>query len=262
MKKDFIGVFDSGVGGLTVLDKLVELMPNENYFYVGDQGHCPYGPKPQEYVGDRVEKICRYLEKKGAKAIVIACNTASLQIERGRKVCNIPIISVIQPTCAKAITLTKNKKVAVLATEATIKSGTYQKLLEKDYITPVPLACGEFVTFAESGDKDFSHKLELVKTKLEPIKNENFDTLIHGCTHFSLLEDAMKEVLGNINYVACGDPTSEELQKILKDANKLTTSTEKGWIKIFTTGKVKDSLKSMSFFEREHKKVKKISIEK
>ena len=130
-KKQPIGVFDSGIGGLTVLEKLIQTFPNEDFLYVADQGHCPYGTKSQQEVGDRVEKVARYLVEHGAKAIVIACNTASLQIARARAITDVPVISVIQPTCAKAVSLTKNKKVAVLATVGTIRSGKYQQLLQE-----------------------------------------------------------------------------------------------------------------------------------
>ncbi len=261
MKKDFIGVFDSGVGGLTVLNSISSLLPNENYYYVADQGHCPYGPKPQEYVGDRVEKICKHMENLGAKAIVIACNTASLQIERGRKVCSIPIISVIQPTVNKAIKLTKNKKVAILATSATIASKTYHKYLEEKDIKPIGLPCNEFVLFVESGNENKDDAQKVVDDKLKEIKDEGFDTLIHGCTHFSILEPQMRNVLGDINYVACGEPTGEELKKILSKKDLLRKSKRQGKIQIFTTGNVDSAIKSMKFFKKKHSKVKHIDIE-
>lgn len=261
MEKNFISVFDSGIGGLTVLEKLIEIFPNENFYYVADQGHCPYGPKPQSYVGDRVEKICKHMENLGAKAVVIACNTASLQIERGRQVCNIPIISVIQPTAAKAISLTKNHKIAVLATKATIESGTYQKLIQEKGNVAFGLACGEFVDFVENNELDNPLGQEIVDTKLAEIKDKGFDTLIHGCTHFSLLEDKMRKVLGDINYVACGLPTGEALKEILNSKNLLLKENKDRIVEIYTTGSVEKALMNMKWFKKEHRPVEHIDIE-
>ena len=259
--KDFIGVFDSGIGGLTVLDDMAEMLPNENFYYVADQKHCPYGPKEQSYVGDRVAKICKHLEEKGAKAVVIACNTASLQIARGQEVCNIPIISVIDPTCASAIKATKNNKVAVLATIATIKSGKYQGLLEKANVKPIGLPCGEFVDFVEHHDLKDPLGLEIVSKKLEEIKFEDFDTLIYGCTHFSLLEPQIKSVLGEKNYIRCGLPTAEYVKDLLEKKNLLNKDNKEREIEIYTTGSVEETLVNMKWFTRDHKPVKNIEIE-
>ena len=260
-KKQPIGVFDSGIGGLTVLEKLIQTFPNENFLYVADQGHCPYGTKSQQEVGDRVEKVARYLVEHGAKAIVIACNTASLQIARARAITDVPVISVIQPTCAKAVSLTKNKKVAVLATVGTIRSGKYQQLLQEAGVTPVPLACSEFVDFVESHDVDDPAGEALVAGKLAEIRNEGFDTLIHGCTHFSLLEPQMRKVLGDIRYVDCGTPTSEYLANYLKEHALETASTEKGKVQIFTTGSVENANATMKWFRAEHAPVAHVEIE-
>lgn len=259
--KQPIGVFDSGIGGLTVLEQLVKMFPNEDFYYVADQGHCPYGTKTAEEVGDRVEKVTRHLVEHGAKAVVIACNTASLRIERARAITSVPVISVIQPTCKKAVETTKNGKIAVLATIATINSGTYQKLIEDAGKTPVPLACSEFVTFVETHDIDDPLGEKVVGDKLQAIKDSGVDTLIHGCTHFSLVEPQMRKVLGDINYVACGTPTGEELRKVLAQKGLLSTLTQHGTVEIYTTGDVDSAIQSMKWFKAEHKPVVHIDVE-
>lgn len=251
-----IGVFDSGIGGLTVLEKLIELFPHENFVYVADQGHCPYGTKTAEQVGERVAKVTKFLtEEHNAKAVVIACNTASLRIDYAKKVTSVPVISVIEPTCQKAVSLTKNGKIIVLATIATINSGTYQRLIEQQGKTPVPLACSEFVDFVEHHDLTDPLGQQIVTEKLNQIKDCGADTLIHGCTHFSLLQPQMENVLGKINYVACGLPTGNCLAEILAQNNLLSTSTESGSVQIFTTGSVDNALATMKWFTAPHSPV-------
>ena len=253
-----IGVFDSGVGGLTVLESMAAMLPGEDFIYVADQGHCPYGTKTAEQIGDRVEKVTRYLVSCGVKAIVIACNTASVRIDRARAVTDIPVISVIQPTCARAVEVTRNKKVAVLGTVSTIKSGTYQKILQGSGVTCVPLACSEFVEYIERGGSEEEGE-RLVRDKLGAIKDAGMDTLVHGCTHFSLLEKHMRKVLGDINYVACGRPAGEELKKILARSGALNATG--GRIRVLTTGSVEGAKRSMSWFGAAHEGVAHVDIE-
>lgn len=260
-KNSAIGVFDSGIGGLTVLEQLIKLFPNEDFCYIADQGHCPYGTKTAKQIGDRVEKVSARLIEKGVKAIVIACNTASLHIDRARAITDIPVVSVIYPTCARAVSLTRNKKVAVLATQATINSGTYQRLLEKENITPVPLACGEFVDFVESHDLDDPMADKVVADKFLQLPDRTFDTLIHGCTHFSLLENSMRKCLGDKKFVACGEPTGEYLKKLLEEQQLLTTATGKGRVEIYTTGSVENANATMKWFKAEHSPVQHIDID-
>ena len=260
-KKSPIGVFDSGVGGLTVLEKMAELMPEEDFYYVADQGHCPYGPKSAEEVSERVTKITQHLLKQDVKAIVIACNTASLRIAAARAVTDVPVISVIPPTVKKAVSLTKTKKIAVLATEATIRSRAYQNEIEAAGAEAFGLACPEFVEFLETYPPEDPKGIALVEQKLAVLQDKGIDTLIHGCTHFSLLEPRMREVLGNdLAYVACGDPTGEELQRILSEQG-VRNSEHKGNIRLFTTGDVEKAEKLIGWFRAEHEPLQKLIIE-
>ena len=261
-KNNAIGVFDSGIGGLTVLEKLIEMFPNENFVYVADQGHCPYGTKTAKQIGDRVEKVSRYLYQQDVKAIVIACNTASLHIDRARAVVDIDVLSVIYPTCDRAASLTRNGKVAVIATIATINSNTYQNLLTEKGKTPVALACSEFVDFVETHSLDDPGMDKLVADKFKEFKDTSFDTLIHGCTHFSLLEKSMRKCLPDgISYVACGQPTGESLRKLLAEKDLLTDRNTTGSVKIYTTGGVQNAENTMKWFTAQHETVQHVDID-
>ena len=256
-----IGVFDSGIGGLTVLEQLIKQFPNEKFIYVADQIYCPYGSKPAEKIIARAQKIIAYLLSRRVKAIVVACGTASVHIERVSEVTSIPVIGVIQPTCCKAVELTVNKKIAVLATESTINSGAYSNILVQNGINCIPLICGEFVDFLENCDLYDPSGEKLVADKLNLIKDEGMDVLIHGCTHFSLLEPQMRKVLGNnITYVACGQPTGEHLGKILIKKNLCCTITGRGSVEIYTTGSEKNAQRTMKWFTAAHAHVQHIDI--
>ena len=255
-----IGVFDSGIGGLTVLEKLMEKFPNEDFIYVADQGHCPYGTKTEEGIKECVLNVGRYLIAKDVKAIVIACNTASLFIKYLEEITDIPVISVIEPTCMAAINKTKNNKVAVLATIATINKGAYQALLNNNGVEAFGVRCSEFVDFVENYELTDPLGQKIVDEKLEELKDKNVDTLIHGCTHFSLLEPNMRKVLGDINYVACGEPTSIKLYEILKEKSLLRFDENNRYVKIQTTGSKENALMNMKWFKAPHEEIEEIEI--
>lgn len=256
-----IGVFDSGIGGLTVLESLMDKFENEDFIYVGDQGHCPYGTKTDKEIIECVINVGKYLERRGVKAIVIACNTASLFIDYLRREVSVPVISVIEPTCDRALSLTKTKNVAVLATIATINKGKYQERLEKGGATPFAVKCSEFVEFVETKELTDPIGQEIVNEKLTPLKGKNIDTLIHGCTHFSIIEDKMRNVLGDINYVACGNPTSDKLEEILKENDLLNNEKRSRYVKIYTTGPLDAALSTMKWFTKPHEEIKHISLD-
>lgn len=260
-KNNAVGVFDSGVGGLTVLERLVELLPFEDFIYVADQAHCPYGIKTALEVGDRVESIARYLAQQEVKAIVIACNTASLQIERARAVTDVDVLSVIPSTCDRAVSLTRNGKVAVIGTVATIKSNVYQDLLRKSGKTPIALACSEFVDFVERQCVDTVEADKLVGDVFKGFTDTTFDTLIQGCTHFGLLEKSMRKCLPYCkNFVECGQPTATTLKKLLADNNLLTARKSSGTVRIYTTGEVVKAENAMKWFPLQHQGVFHVDI--
>ena len=261
MNKQPIGVFDSGIGGLTVLDKIIEIMPNEDYIYVADQGHCPYGTKKEEEIIECVLNVGKYLIAKNVKAIVIACNTASLFIKYLREIVDIPVISVIEPTCEYAMKVSKNKRIAVLATDTTIRKAKYQNMLKDKGYEAFGVPCQDFVTFVETKELDDPEGEKIVRRYLTPLVDKDVDTVIHGCTHFSLLEDNMRKVLGDKNYVACGLPTAQALKEILTKSNSLNDENHHGYVKIYTTGKVENAKENMKWFKKNHEEIKHIDVE-
>jgi glutamate racemase len=250
-----IGVFDSGVGGLTVLEKLVKMYPGENFIYVADQGYCPYGTKTKEEIEQRVLTVGKYLLSRGVKAIVIACNTASLFKQSLQNITDIPVISVIEPTARLACQLTKTKKVAVLATNATIKNGKYQRILEENGMEVFPVPASQFVDIIESNEMNTEATLKTVTEKLAPLQNKGIDTVIHGCTHFGLLEFQMKKVLPDVTYVECGYPTSIILENVLQLSKD---NVAKGSVEIYTTGKRNDFEAKIKWFTIPHQPIQEL----
>lgn len=234
-----IGVFDSGVGGLTVLTDLMKEMPNENFIYVADEANCPYGTKSPEEIKKCVINIVKFLDEKHVKAIVIACNTASNFIDEIKKITNTLVISCIEPTATTAKEMSKNKKIGVIATEATVKIGKYQKLLESFGTTCFSVACSEFVEIVENNEVSLPSTKLIIEKNLKTLKEKDIDTLIFGCTHFPLLKEQIKDFLGDINYVSSGSVVAQTLKSLLKQNNLLTTNTKAGTLDIYTTSTLK-----------------------
>lgn len=256
-----IGIFDSGIGGLTVLDKLIEKMPAENYIYIADQGHCPYGTKTDDEIKLYCKNVINYLSKLHVKAIVVACNTASNYIDYLQSLVDIPVISVIEPTSNKAIKETTNNKIGVIATNMTIKKGKYQTILKNNGIEVFPIACSEFVELVENEVLDSPYVQNVVNNKLNSLKNTNIDTLIYGCTHFGLLEKNIKKVLGNINYIESGDATSLALFETLKKRQNLNLTKMIGNVQIYTTGSATKMKQTMSWFKKHHNEIQEIKVD-
>ena len=194
MNDKYIGVFDSGVGGLTALEDLKKNFPNENFLYLGDTKRCPYGTKTKEELESIVESDIRYLEKCGVKMIVIACNTATANSYHINS--DVPIIRIIEPTCEEANS--KDGSIIVLATNYTIKSNAYSKFLNKEhYKAP----CSEWVEIIEKAQTDSDISYESANRLLNEYKGK-VDNAILACTHFGLMEKEIKSVLGeNVNII-------------------------------------------------------------
>ncbi|HUD00196.1 MAG TPA: glutamate racemase [Candidatus Polarisedimenticolaceae bacterium] len=199
-RDDAIGVFDSGIGGLTVLQKLIEMLPTENTVYLGDTARAPYGTKSIETVVRYSFENTEFLIEKGVKLVVVACNTSTaLALEALREKVNVPLIGVIEPGVRKALLLTKNKKVGVIGTEATIQSGAYTKIL-KTHAADIEVysrACPMFVPLVEEGWIDNGVASLTVEVYLGSLKQSGIDTLILGCTHYPLLKKAIRNYMGS-----------------------------------------------------------------
>jgi glutamate racemase len=195
-----IGIFDSGVGGLTLLKEVVRLLPHEDLLYVGDTARVPYGTKSQETVRRYAVESASFLVRQGVKMLVVACNTASaVAIDKLASQFQIPVIGVIEPGSRRAATLSVNRKVGVIGTEGTVRSGAYARAirLENPEIEVFSAACPLFVPFAEEGWAD--HRIAEIAASeyLAPLIEAGVDTLVLGCTHYPLLKKTLLTVLGN-----------------------------------------------------------------
>jgi glutamate racemase len=222
---DPIGVFDSGLGGLTVVKELFVALPEENIVYFGDTARVPYGTKSRETIIRYSREIVDVLLKHKVKMIVVACNTASsLALDVLKKECPVPIVGVIDPGAKKAAHSTKSKKVGIIATQSTVKSGKYAKRL-KDFEPKVQVLsqpCPLFVPLVEEGWVDHDITYRVAKEYLGDFKKENIDTLILGCTHYPLLKKTIAKVMGKkVTLIDSAREVAMEVKKILKDQDQL-----------------------------------------
>lgn len=227
MDKRPIGVFDSGLGGLTVLKGIKNSMPYEKLIYFGDTKRNPYGPRNREDIVKYTEQAVEFLINKDVKAIVIACNTATAgALEYVKMKYDIPIIGVIEDGVKATLRETKNKKVAVIGTEGTISSGKYMdklKQLDKD-IEVFQRACASFVTIVENGEMGTIKSNQVVNYYLNSYKDIDIDTLVLGCTHYQYLEDEIRSVLGErVNIVNPSVEVVSTLSSTLRELGLLNT---------------------------------------
>lgn len=218
-----IGIFDSGVGGLTVVSKIMEILPEESFVYFGDTARMPYGDKTPDEIKKFVSQIINFLIQKESKAIVMACNTSSaIAYEDSVKKYNIPIIGVINSAISAAIKLTKNNKIGVIANEATVRSCAYPNALNKisaDSKVIYQQACPLLVPLVERGEIDTPHAKKILKEYLLPLKEKGIDTLILGCTHYPYFYKSIKETLKNVQILDPAEGMALELKNILEKNN-------------------------------------------
>jgi glutamate racemase len=194
-----IGVFDSGLGGLSVLSTLVEGLPNEPFIYLGDVARLPYGTKSPSVVKRYVRTCVSFMEAQGVKMIVIACNTATATaLESVRQQCQVPIFGVIEPGVRAAVNATRSKRVLVLATEATVRSESYLREFQRQAseVSVEQLACPLLVPLAEEGWFDHEITASVLTHYLRRAQDPEYDTLLFGCTHYPLLERSFRRVVG------------------------------------------------------------------
>ena len=206
-----IGIFDSGVGGLTVARAIRAQLPGESIIYIGDTAHSPYGPKPIADVRRYGLEVLDSLVDQGVKMLVIACNTASAALLRdARERYRVPVIEVIGPAVKRAISTTRNGRIGVIGTEGTIASRAYQDMFEIDERLEVfAAACPRFVEFAEAGITGTSEVLAQAEEYLAPLRDVGVDTLVLGCTHYPFLRGAIGYVMGErVTLVSSDDETA------------------------------------------------------
>lgn len=227
-----VGVFDSGVGGLTVAREIMRQLPEENVVYFGDTARVPYGSKSKNNIIRFSRQITRFLKTKNVKAIVIACNTASaLALEEIQKEIDIPIIGVIVPGARAAVAESKTGKIGVIGTEATIRSETYTKEIQN--LNPqadvVGKACPLFVPLVEEGFAKHKIAEEVIDIYLSEFKKTDVDTMILGCTHYPLLRSRIISYLGDkVHIVNPAYETAMDLKNVLEETGMINHSGEQG----------------------------------
>lgn len=216
-----IGVFDSGVGGLTVAREIMRQLPNERIVYFGDTARVPYGSKSKETVTRYSGQIVRFLETQDVKAIVVACNTASAYaLEELEKEVDIPMIGVVKPGTRAALEATVNKKIGVIGTEATINSGIYSRYIKENDsdVTIIGKACPLFVPLVEEGLWEDPVTDEIARRYLTELVDSGIDTLILGCTHYPMLRSTVGKIVGQqVTLVNPAYETARELKALLAE---------------------------------------------
>src|SRR5215468_1321534 len=234
-----IGVFDSGIGGLTVVKALRDLLPNENVSYLGDTARVPYGPKSPETVRRYAVELAGMLMRKNAKALVVACNTvSSVALPLLTKKFPVPVIGVIEPGAGAALHATRNRHVGVIGTRATIRSGAYEKALRAtdNNVRVSSRACPLLVPLIEEGLLDDEVTDRVIVRYLEPLLADGIDTLVLGCTHYPLLSAAIVRALGReIMLVDSAANCAIAVQETLDQHSLRSPGTERGELHVALT---------------------------
>jgi glutamate racemase len=238
-----IGIFDSGVGGLTVARAIIDQLPNESVIYLGDTANTPYGTKTIQEVRTLALDVMDRLVEEGVKLLVIACNTASAAVlrdarERYTEGRGIPVVEVIQPAVRRAVAATRNGKVGVIGTSATITSRAYDDAFAAAVdFELISSACPEFVDYVERGITSGPEVIALASSYLQSIKAAEVDTLVLGCTHYPLLTGALAYVMGeNVTLVSSAEETAKDVYRTLVAHNLLRTDDSKPTLRFQATG--------------------------
>ena len=264
-----IGVFDSGLGGLTAVRSLRQILPEENLIYFGDTARVPYGGRSKETLLKYARQDVRFLRSFDLKAILIACgtvSTTSLEILQTEN--DLPIVGVVEPTCRRALLVTNNKKVGMIATLASVRSGAYEAMLRKldseveVFCKPCPL----FVPLVENGR--FQRGDIVIETVareyLEPLKEAGVDTLILGCTHYPLLMEVVADIMGpEVTLVSAGEESAFELKRMLKADGLRADESRQGESEFYVSDRPEDFERIASVFLQEdlHHAARRIDID-
>jgi len=234
-----IGIFDSGLGGLTVFNQLRKILPQEKFIYFGDTAHLPYGDKSPETIIKYSQTISRFLFNKNIKLLIVGCNTASaVALNAIKNLSNIPVIDVINPCVQTAILETKNKSIGIIGTEATIASQAYQKtILHHDSSIDISVkACPLLVPIIEEGLLNHKATTEIIKLYLSSFKTSNLDTLILGCTHYPIIKTMIKKEIGyNINIIDSSIVTASYASDFLNQNTLIAEDNHIGKNKFYIT---------------------------
>ena len=266
MPEKFIGVFDSGLGGLTCVKELMEIMPNESIVYFGDTGRVPYGSKSNETIIKYARSDIKFLKESDLKMIVVACGTASaIALPVIKDEVDLPIIGVVSSAAHAAVSATKNKKIGIIGTQGSIRSGAYEKEIAKldESVKTTARACPMFVPIVENGYAQSEVARIIAKEYLEDIKAAGVDTLILGCTHYPLLKDVISEVMGEgVTLIDPGKISAGYVKDYLSEKGLLSEGTPEHKFYVSDAPEGFRELAS-EFLNREiSEKIEKINIEK
>ncbi len=219
-----IGIFDSGVGGLTVGRAILDQLPNESTIYIGDTARGPYGPRPLAEVREFALETLDFLVEQGVKALVIACNTASAAMLRdARERYKVPVIEVIQPAVRRAVAASRSGHIGVIGTRATVDSKAYlDAFAAAPQLQVTSIACPLFVEFVERGETSGAEITKIARDYLAPVMEAKVDTLVLGCTHYPLLTGVISYVMGeSVTLVSSAEETAKDLYRTLVENNLL-----------------------------------------
>lgn len=249
--KDYsIGVFDSGVGGITVLREIIKYLPKENLIYMGDNKNAPYGEKTHEEILSYCEKIIDFLIEKKCKAVVIACNTATATaFEPLLKEYSIPIIGVIEPGARAAVQRDKKGKIAVLATAYTCRTKAYNREIAKisNEVDVWNISCRELCPMIESGWEEQENREEILEGYIKEIPKDS-DTVILGCTHYPIIRDEIEKLISGKTLIDPAEETALELKKVLEEKALLKDGVEQGELSFFVTGESRNFKETVEKF--------------
>jgi glutamate racemase len=227
-----LGMFDSGVGGLTVARAVIDLLPHEDLIYFGDSARLPYGPRPQAEVKKFALEIMDALMQEGVKMLVVACNAASsTALEEAETRYDVDVVGVIEPGLRAALAATRNRRIGLLGTKVTVGSGAYDRTLRatRANVALQSVACPRFVEFVERGDTTSDEVVRAAESYLSPLKASGVDTVILACTHYPLLAGVISYVMGDdVVLISSAEATAHEVYGRLMDRRLLNPSSKLG----------------------------------
>jgi glutamate racemase len=264
-----IGVFDSGLGGLTAVRSLHQILPDEHLIYFGDTARVPYGGRSRETLLKYARQDVRFLRSFDLKAILIACGTVSTtSLSTLQEENDLPVVGVVEPTCRRAVAMTRNRKVGIIATLASVRSGAYERAIARldSKVQVLSHPCPLFVPLVENGRINRGDVVieTVAREYLTPIRDRGIDTLILGCTHYPILLDIIGDVMGpDVSLISASEESAFELKRMLKSHNLLAEENRQGDAAFYVSDRVEDFERIASVFLREdlHHAVRRIDIE-
>lgn len=235
-----IGIFDSGIGGLTVLKEVVRLLPSEDVLYLGDTARVPYGTRSERTILKYSLKNAAFLRRMGIKLLVVACNTSSaVSLPALQRENRLPVVGVIEPGARRAVELTRCGRIGVIGTEGTVRSGAYQRAIAsyaRAEVEVIARPCPLFVPLVEEGWTEDPITYEVAHRYLDPLRREGIDVLVLGCTHYPLLEEVIREVMGpEVVLINSARETAKEVKEVLARLDLLRPEGGGGRRRFFVT---------------------------